>query len=371
MNEKYSKHQQNEKNLRKLVRSPDIVQPRDFDTLFHPPSVSQATVAIGKAQNDHQTPPPPVKSRSPQSQPCPISSGSRKCTTSTSLPPSLSAPSIALLRKPSISIKHSEDDDCDSHKATTAQANNHQLEYSKLIDKSLQQQQQLQHVDQSSNKSSSPINSNVNIHQQQQSSFHPTPQQLHNWFTDSKASPATVYDAGSAKFDIFPQQQTQPSGHDRTTAHDFASSFVQTTAAAPTRGQMIFNHNNPFLSDSFEATATATSTSDVNGSFFTIDDANESNFLYLVETTTTASSSSTTMAATKGSNGESSVEDEELSLKDKRENFATTSTKFCLVVSPPMNKFQVSCNVLRCIELHTRPWDQEIPRRISLNDSFN
>lgn len=351
MNEKYSKHQQNDKNLRKLVRSPDIVQPRDFDTLFHPPSVSQATFAIGKAQNDHHQPPPPVKARSPQSQPCPISSGSQKCTTSTSLPPSLSAPSITLLRKPSISIKHSEDDDCDSHKATTAQAtHNHQLEYSKFIDKSLQQQQP-QHVDQSSNKSSSPINSNVNIHQQQQqSAFHPTPQQLHNWFTDNKASPATVYDAGTAKFDIFPRQQQQPSEHDRQTGHDSTSSFVQTTAA-PTRGQMIFNHNNPFLSDSFEATATATSTSDVNGSFFTIDDANESNFLYLVETTTTASSSSTTMAATKGSNCESSVEDEELSLKDKRDNFATTSTKFCLVVSPPMNKFQVSCNVLRCIEL--------------------
>lgn len=332
MNEKY-KQQRNDTNHRKLVRSPDKLPPCDFDTLFHDTpatATAQFTTSAINSKKQHDTFTTSSSSRqkearSPQSHPYPIACN-QKSTGSTSLPPSLSAPSIALLRKPSISIKYSEDN-CDIH----------QLEYSKFIDSTktssvAQQHQSELYVDQSSNNPSSPTgsNTNVNIHQQQQPchQINQTQQQQYDWFADSSNS------AASTKFDIYLNQRQQQSS-ELSQSHDFASSFVQTAATAPpTRGQMIFNHNNPFL-DSFE-----TSTTDVNGqidngsSFFNIDDANESNFLYLVETTSTAVTKTCV----------SSVEEEELSLRDKRENFATTSTKFCLVVSPPSNKFQVSCN---------------------------
>jgi hypothetical protein len=270
---------------------------------------------------------------------------------SSSLPPSLSAPSMTIFRKPSISIKFTEEERDQISRAsasssfignqsvlTLQQLNSKSIDSSCLLNRTISVTQE--QVDQASNnfltKNNSPQHSVVSpirtSHQPSQQQLHHHHHQQHqSWFSDSS-------NYGSTKHDIYQQQQTERHQQRDYGAVEFSMStsmdanvishtqtFTQTQPM--TKGQMIFNHNNPFLSDSFENTTT--SSTDVNGkvdeSFFSIDDANESDLLYFVERS-------------------KNCLPEQSSVRNKREKFsnASTSTKICLVVSPPTNKFQVS-----------------------------
>jgi hypothetical protein len=378
MNENYLSKQRNEKNHRKLVRSPENLSPCDFDPLLSSSSSSNLKSSSPvKNQNDSTSlsstskekkeawnpPPSPQPQYHHQQQ-----QQQYDQNLSSSLPPSISAPSMTIFRKPSISIKCSDEErDQISRASPLSFIGNqsslalHQVN-SKSIDSGCLQNNRTisvkqEQVDQASNNFllknnivSSPIRTS---HQQ------PSPQQLHHhhqhqsWFNDSS-------NYGSTKHDIYQQQQTehhQHQHHDRdygaavefsmSTSMDsnvMSQSFAQPshhTTSTLTRGQMIFNHNNPFLSDSFENSTTsvlASSSTDVNGSggsgggskvdenFFNIDDTNESDLLFFVE------------------RSKCSLEEEvQSSVRNKREKFSNaSSTKICLVVSPPTNKFQVS-----------------------------
>lgn len=100
----------------------------------------------------------------------------------------------------------------------------------------------------------------------------------------------------------------------------------------------MFNSNNPFLNDTFDAITAHEDEGggEVNTNFFNIDDANESESLFVAE--------DAAAVATSLLSKDDSEEMEEQLLKNKREKFSNASTmKICLVVSPPTNKmFHVS-----------------------------
>lgn len=338
MNENYQSKQRNDKNHRKLVRSPESVPPCDFDASLNPLLLSSTSSSVRqtspvKSQNEFISS-KPKEAWHPQPQ--------QHDENSSSLPPSLSAPSMTIFRKPSISIKCSEEERDQISRASASsfmgnqsslmlhQVNSKSIDSSCLLNRTISVTQE--QVDQASNnfltKNNSPhhnVVSPIRTPQQQQQQFHHHHQ---SWFSDSS-------NYGSTKHDIYQQQQTEQHQQQRdygavefsmsTSMDANVISHTQTfTQSQPlTRGQMIFNHNNPFLSDSFENT-----TSDVNGkvdeSFFSIDDSNESDLLYFVERSKNRLP-------------------EQSSVRNKREKFSqNASTKICLVVSPPTNKFQVS-----------------------------
>jgi hypothetical protein len=352
MNENQSQ-QQNEKNHRKLVRSPENLSPCDFDSSHNPLLFSTSASSVPQSspvKASHNE--PPSKAREAWHHPQPHQQ--QHDQNSTSLPPSLSAPSI--FRKPSISIKCSEEDIRDQISRASSSFSNkssltlHQLNSnSKSIDSSRIISVKQEQVDQASN-NFLPKNNVVSPNRSSQPP--PSQQQLHHhhhhhqsWFSDSS-------NYGSTKHDIYQQQQTEHHQQrdygavefsmsasmdsnviSQTQHQTFAHTLIQAQPSSTvTRGQMIFNHNNPFLSDSFENNSTATTTTtsmDVNGkldeNFFNIDDSNESDLLFFME------------------RSKSSFAEQSSSVRNKREKFSqNASTKICLVVSPPTNKFQVS-----------------------------
>jgi hypothetical protein len=101
-----------------------------------------------------------------------------------------------------------------------------------------------------------------------------------------------------------------------------------------TLGQMIFNSNNPFLNDDFDAIVSDGGNCGAEN-FFNVD--NKSDLFFLPSTSSVDTNNGM-------SRNESEEQDEQL-LKNKREKFSNASPtmKICLVVSPPTNKlFQVS-----------------------------
>lgn len=143
------------------------------------------------------------------------------------------------------------------------------------------------------------------------------------------------------------------------------SSLYSSSMPMNQHSQIVFNSNNPFLNDNFDAITNDVGAFDGNklNNFFNIDDSNDTELLfapddeimisssstviYSQKTTPaakTTSPTSTTMLTNENSYDENSHEEAQL-LKNKREKFSNASPtmKICLVVSPPTNKiFQVS-----------------------------
>lgn len=302
----HQQHQRNDKKHRKLVRSPEKLSPCDFDSYPNPSLLSASTNVFSTnpipttlpSSNHRSSPTSNTKTFNDQFPP-PTQQHQQVWKEQheqhfITIPPSSSAPSIALHRKPSITIKYSKDENLSRNESNADQkSNNNNTNRSSnsrenfLINFNTDQQQNL-----------SPFNydeftsSNCEIHHTQLSSSSPTSASLNlNLINQSH-------------FDTQPPQQ------------------------------IVFHSNNPFLSDNFDD---ASSCDVVGGeNFFNVDDSNDTELLFLPD------DELTTSVAMKNED-----ENDTQLLKNKREKFSNASptmAKFCLlVVSPPCNKlFQVS-----------------------------
>lgn len=308
-----------DKKHRKLVRSPEkLSSPCDYDSYANPSRISASTNVFStnpippfsstnhrssptKSYND-QFPPPSAT----QQQVWLEQHQSRHLIT---IPPSSSAPSIALHRKPSITIKYSKDEDI-------IHQHHHHNPPQKLSKTE-------SNADQMSNNNDNFL---INFNDQQQN-----------------LSPFNYDEFISSNCDIYHH-------HSLSTSSPTSASL---NLDAASDHHIVFHSNNPFLSDNFDAiTNSCEAGNGVN--FFNVDDSNDSELLFIPDdeltmaTTTTrtnemtASLSSTTVLRNDGL--------ETQLLRNKREKFSNASPtmKFCLlVVSPPSNKLlQVSCLLL-------------------------
>jgi hypothetical protein len=314
--------QRNDKKHRKLVRSPEKLSPCDFDSypISNPSLLSAsknvfssnpsplAAAPIPSSNNHHRS--SPTKSYNDQFPP-PLSQQQvwleqQQQHHLITIPPSSSAPSIALHRKPSITIKYSKDEDI-------YRQQQQQIKFSKFESS----------ADQMSNNNDNFL---INFAEQQQN-----------------LSPFNYDEFSSSNCDIYQQLSTSSP----TSASPYLNLTHQTHfEMKPSDQQIVFNSNNPFLSDNFDAIVNSC---DANSggvdNFFTVDD---SELLFLPDdelkqtkatsmgpTAMTTSFSATTMMRNDGM--------ETQLLRNKHENFS----KFCLlVVSPPSNKLlQVSVTI--------------------------
>lgn len=268
---------------------------------------------------------------------------------SSSLQPSFSTPAFPLYRKPSITIKHSNDEESKSQGHQSSLINQ---QVSKSIDSNHASTRTIsttEHADQMSNNFiinlgsvteylQNNANNTPSIWQSQQKLDDQT-KNLPLFNEDQRSgSSATMI----AKTTITARTQEiiySPNSNPLNLnlinqSHNKSKDFINAMG-----GEIVFNSNNPFLNDTFDA---ITAHEDEGGgrkiatNFFDMDDVDETETLLLA----------------KDSSGTTTHEemDEQL-LKNKREKFSNTSTmKICLVVSPPTNKlFQVSsyrCNIL-------------------------
>lgn len=350
MSEKKLQQQRNEKKHRKLVRSPEKLSPCDLDPSFNPSFLSSSTNIFTAVQANSRSSPtksyndqfPPQQVWFNRNLPSNVDHSTPSNASSSSLPFSSSTPTIALYRKPSITIKYSRDEGSKSeasshgHQSTLA----HHQNISKSIDSNhpfiANTISTTKHADQTSNNFLTNFE-NVPGCQQQQLS-----KNLFGFtdnFRSSSEKPAC---------DIFQQQQQQ---QQQVFAHSPTSQSLNLNLINQNHnesneckkfndGLIVFNKNNPFLNDTFDA---ITAHEDEGGgkidtSFFNIDDSNESELLFFAED------------ASKNACDEI----EEKLLKNKREKFSNASTmKICLVVSPPTNKlFQVSMRFADSQALH-------------------
>lgn len=339
----------NDKKHRKLVRSPEKLSPCDLDPAFNPSFLSTATnIFAAISTNSRSSPtknyndqfPPPHQQVWPSGN-LPTAnvdiSSSSFSPSSSSLPPSLSTPAIALYRKPSITIKYSKDVDVTPAEAASS-CNQSPLSFLQRISKSIDSHTILattERADQASNKF--PININktpacrLQSHNANASPSpkQPTQPQQSNYFScndDFRSSNVTT------ARDIYQQQPPQTVFAHSPTSQSLNLNLMTQLQADMTDynsilGQIPFNSNNPFLNDTF---AKITAHEDegggkINTNFFNIDDSNESELLFLADETTQSGDV---------------IEDQ--ILKNKREKFSNASTmKICLVVSPP-TRVQVS-----------------------------
>jgi hypothetical protein len=347
MSEKKTSHQQrNDKKHRKLVRSPEKLSPCDLDPSFNPSFLSSSTNIFTAIQSNSRSSPtrsyndqfPPQQVWLNSNIPSNVDHSTAPSSAPSSLPFSSSTPSIALYRKPSITIKYSRDEGNKSE--TPSHGHQSSLAHHQKISKSIDSNHPFpktisttEHADQMSNNFLTNfenvqrcLSSANEKHQQQQP---PRPSTNLFGFTDELSGSNTA-----SKCDIFQQQQIF--AHSPTSQSLNLNLINQIhnesgTCKIATGGQIVFSKNNPFLNDTFDA---ITAHEDEGGggkidaSFFNVDDSNESELLFLTEKAP----------------GEACTEIEENSLKNKREKFSNASTmKICLVVSPPTNKmFQVS-----------------------------
>lgn len=148
-------HQRNEKKHRKLVRSPEKLSPCDIDPFANPALLTASTNIFINATNEFQTTKNQQNSRTSPTKSCyndqfppqqvrfnndsPAHTHQQQQYLQqqhqhqyfpiSTLPPSSSSPSIALHRKPSITIKYSKDDDLNQSPALS-----HRQQISKSID---------------------------------------------------------------------------------------------------------------------------------------------------------------------------------------------------------------------------------------------
>lgn len=345
MSEKKSQ-QRNDKKHRKLVRSPEKLSPCDLDPTFNPSFLSSSTNIFTAIQSNSRS--SPTRSYNDQFPPQQVwlnsnlpsnFDHSKTYNALSSLPFSSSTPSIALYRKPSITIKYSRDEGNKSEASSHAHQSSltHHQKISKSIDSNhpFKNTISTEHADQMSNNfltSFESVQGCLYLKDQKQQPFEQPLKTLLSFSNDFNSS-----NMASPVRGIFQQQQQQQQvlTHSPTTQslnlnlvnqiHNESNECKNITA-----GQIVFNKNNPFLEDTFDAMITHEDEGggEIDASFFNIDDSNESELLFFAE------EASKTAAE----------EMEEQLLKNKREKFSNASTmKICLVVSPPTNKmFQVS-----------------------------
>jgi hypothetical protein len=381
---------QHEKKHRKLVRSPEKLSPCDLDPLLNP-SLHSAT------KNVQQAPFSPTKSQHQQTKCCyndqfPPQTQQMWLNNNdhhqphpypaSSLPPSSSTPSIALYRKPSITIKYSKDDDLHQESSAPSSLSRRQQQISKSIDSNHH-----------------PFNNTISSEMKDQMSNNflinfpglYNPSTLLTLSPTKKSHPQTIEknlspfnynnDEFSSSSNVFNNVTTTSScdSHHRSSSqsslnlnlinqqhhrqHQFIDGSIlstTTTGGIPIvpmnlhqqqrgGGHIVFSSNNPFLNDNFDAITNDVSDGNKLNNFFNIDgDRDELLFMPDDDMTAATSTTSTNALLMKGNSGEESHQEAQL-LKNKREKFSNASPtmKICLVVSPPTNKvFHVSARTL-------------------------
>lgn len=347
MSENNLQQQQNDKKHRKLVRSPENLSPCDLEpSSFNPSFLSSSTNIFASIQSNSRS--SPTRSYNDQFPPQQVwlnsnlpSNVDHSITTSasTSLPFSSSTPS-SLCRKPSITIKYSRDEESKSE--TSSHGHQSSLTHHQQISKSIDSNHPFtntisttKHVDQMSNNFISNFE-NVPKCLHNHVKHSPTKQQGHQQQFEQQSKSLISFndDFGGSNAtlvsDIFLQQQQQTFAHSPTSQSLNLNLIDQTNECKHVTSQIVFNKNNPFLNDTFDAITTHEDEGGgkIDTNFFNMDDSNESDLLFFAE------------EASK----KTCDEMEEQLLKNKREKFSNASTmKICLVVSPPTNKmFQVS-----------------------------
>lgn len=344
MSEKNSQqHLRNDKKEkhRKLIRSPETLSPCDADPVFNPSFLSTATNIFAAPSTTVRSSPtkhfndqfPPQQAVWPSGNLPPAvdhsSASNSQFSSYNSLPPSTSTPSIALYRKPSITIKYSsKDDDGKPPDVATLQSS---LPYHQRISRSIDSNiisATTEPADQSSNNFLINVNSVPDCCLHKNANTSPSKKQ------PAPKSPlfgVNGHNRSSTARDIYPQQQTTTLfAHSPTSQSLNLILMNQSSDYNGFKGP--FNSNNPFLNDNFDE---ITVHEDEGGGkidanfFISDDDKTESELLYLAGDTP-AKQTCDVM--------------EERLLKNKREKFSNASTmKICLVVSPPTNKlFHVS-----------------------------
>ena len=364
MNDK-NPQQRNEKKHRKLIRSPEKLSPCDFDPFYNPsllsasanvfintnqfqPTTNHSRSSPTKTYNDQFPPQQQIwfNNESPQHQ---------QFSSNATLPPSSSSPSIALHRKPSITIKYSKDDDLHHTSSTSSLAHlAHHQKISKSID--------LNHPfivtsstissemkDQMSNNFLINFPGCCDVNTSSSSSLSLKNQQQQQQIIEKNLSPfnyndefnnsSNVYNTTKST-DIY-HQSSQSSLNLNLIVNQHHQQQQQIIPNSFGGGQIVFNSNNPFLNDNFDSITSDISGNDGNklDNFFNINDSSDSELLFLSDEVTTA-----TTTLMKENDDNLNQQDEQV-LKNKREKFSNASPtmKICLVVSPPTNKlFQVS-----------------------------
>lgn len=339
MNEKTLQQQRNDKKHRKLVRSPEKLSPCDLDPSFNPSFLSTASNFFGiTSQTNNKS--SPTKHYNDQFPPCnklPTSfdPSTASCSTS-SLPPSSSSPTIALHRKPSITIKYSSvekkpTETLSGHQSPTIH-NQHILKVSDSSHSPLKTISTKENADQTSNNLFVNVNNAPGYFSQTNTNLAPSKtfeeQQLHLKTQSRSTSPIDI-----RKQPLLVQQPVishSPTSQSLNLCLLNSSNMVSIDSNVNDQQPFTFNSNNPFLNDTFDAIIAHEDEGggNIDTSFFSIDDTQQSEMLFLSDDTLL----------------NQSEEMEEQLLKNKREKFSNASTmKICLVVSPPTNKlFQVS-----------------------------
>lgn len=354
--------QRNDKKHRKLVRSPDKLSPCDLEAALNPSFFSTSANVFTsnrssptKSYNDQFTSSHKQQqmqqsnaSSRPTQLPSPISSADdakNHHSNSSTLPPSSSTPSIALYRKPSITIKYSRDEGSRSEMSHQSSLAFHQ-QISKSIDSTHPFSISTEQADQMSNNFLNNFSTvapgccrtnNVNF-----SPFKQHQKQL----LDQKSTDSNLFnlnDENSCANEIMIEQQQTNFEHSPTSQSLNLNLINQSQNTAS--NQIGFSSNNPFLNDDFDVITTH---EDEGGgeklrNFFKMD-SSDSELLFFP-------TDDSVLTPLKNDSVDDDFNDSQL-LKNKREKFSNASTmKICLVVSPPTNKlFQVSIFAHRVIE---------------------
>lgn len=341
MSEKKFQQQRNDKKHRKLIRSPENLSPCDLEPSFNPLSKSNNKSSPTKNYNDQF---PPHQQQVWQSSNFTTNVDHPIASCSSFLPPSSSTPSM-LYRKPSITIKYSKDE---GHKAELFSGYQSSLAYHQNISKSIDSNHHpfskiistTENADQTSNNFSINVNSKVPACCLQNSaqflpSKHKEPLEKQSKnvslfsFSDEFKSSSLTLTSDICQMQQLQQQQQifthSPTSQSLNLNLVNQSNIELNISDRATCGQMIFNSNNPFLNDTFDAITTH---EDEGGGKLDENIFNQTRGTFLRDE----------MAI-----NDSDLMEDQL-LKNKREKFSNASTmKICLVVSPPTNKlFQVS-----------------------------
>lgn len=349
MSEKKLQQQRNDKH-RKLVRSPEKLSPCDLDPSFNPSFLSTSMNLFTAVQSNSRSLtsksytdqfPPHHQQVLQKSNLTPIANDS--VATPSSFPPSTSTPSIDLQRKPSITIKYSKDEAYQSTKSPRVHQSSlaHHQEFSKSIDLSRSTISAKEHADQIRNNFLSNFSNESGSWSQNSLSSSTNQQQRPGQHSKVSSLIGKACSLNTtAVLDNYQQKQqnqriNSPNSHslnlnliNQPNVENFG--FIKVAG-----DQKLFNSNNPFLNDTFEAIPADEDEGEEHGgsNLFNVDVTNESELLFCTENAPTIIHDSKT----------SEMEEEQL-LKNKREKFSNASTmKICLVVSPPINKlFHVS-----------------------------
>lgn len=354
MSEENLQKQRNDQKQRKLVRNPEkLTSPCDLDPSFNPSFLSSTNIFSAIQSNSRSSTksfneqfPPHHQALNKSILPANVDkSTNASCST---LPPSLSTPTIALCRKPSVTIKYSKDE---GNKTETTHDHQSLLAHHEKIPKTTDLNlTKREHADQTSNNflinfKSLPgccLINNANLASLQQQQRPQLDEQSNNESVFNFNGEISSSSAMPVREICQPQKQQQiytqtPISQSLNLNLNNQSNKAQNDYIAG--GHIVFNSNNPFLNDSFDATTTH---EDEGGgkmitNFFNIDDKHELETLFFAEACD---------AEDMELSNQYDLIEEQL-LKNKREKFSNASTmKICLVVSPPTNKlFHVSMRI--------------------------